>query len=72
MAAQTHRRSADAVTGGSVCLDERTRCALEPFALELAGAARRGLGRRRDPYGDPAGHSWVAVAGPGKGRAAVT
>jgi nicotinamide-nucleotide amidase len=59
-----------------------TKSASEPFALHLAGgiAARLGTdwgvgetgatGPSGNPYGDPAGHSWVAVRGPDGAAAA--
>lgn len=52
------------------------RGACEPFAIELARSARAKLsadwavsetgatGPDPNPYGDPAGHAWVGVAGP--------
>jgi len=53
----------------------RMRGATEPFALNLAQSAAAKLGTTwgigeagaagpSNPYGDPAGHCWVAVAGP--------
>jgi len=53
----------------------RLRGATEPFALNLAqsaavklgttwGVGEAGAAGPSNPYGDPAGHCWVAVAGP--------
>ena len=53
----------------------RLRGATETFALNLAQSAVAKLGTTwgigeagaagpSNPYGDPAGHSWIAVAGP--------
>jgi len=59
---------------GAVDSPGRLRGATEPFALHLAEAAAVKLGATwgigeagaagpSNPYGDPAGHCWVAVAG---------
>ncbi|WP_205698899.1 CinA family protein [Conexibacter sp. SYSU D00693] len=57
-------------------LDEGVRSASEPFAVWLASAVATKLradwgfgetgasGPTGNPYGDPAGHSWLAVHGP--------
>jgi nicotinamide mononucleotide (NMN) deamidase PncC len=60
---------------GVVEVPQGMRGASEPFASWLAASVRRqvdatwGLGEAgaagpANPYGDPAGHSWVAVDGP--------
>jgi len=60
---------------GAVEAPGRLRGATEPFALQLARSAAAKLGTTwgigeagaagpSNPYGDPAGHCWVAVAGP--------
>ncbi len=60
---------------GAVEAPARMRGATEPFALHLAQSAAAKLGTTwglgeagaagpSNPYGDPAGHCWVAVAGP--------
>jgi nicotinamide-nucleotide amidase len=60
---------------GAVEAPGRLRGATEPFALHLARSAAAKLGTTwgigeagaagpSNPYGDPAGHCWVAVAGP--------
>jgi nicotinamide-nucleotide amidase len=66
-----------AVLGGATDLDPGRRGACEPFARYLAAttAAKHatdwGIGETGasgpsgNRYGDPAGHAWVAVAGPG-------
>lgn len=68
---------ADAQLGADASpLDRGDRGATEDLARWLADAARRrtgatwaigetgAAGPRPNPYGDPVGHSWVAVAGP--------
>lgn len=67
---------ADLQLGADASPLDRGRGATEPLARWLADAARRRLGAdwgigetgasgpRPNPYGDPVGHSWVAVAGP--------
>lgn len=64
------------LAGSSVARPEPLRGACEPFARYLATAAADLLdadwaisetgatGPRGNSYGDPAGHAWVAVAGP--------
>lgn len=71
------RASVRATLAGAVDLDPGTKGACEPFAQYLAAsaAARFGAdwgvgetgatGPDPNPYGDPAGHAWVGVAGPG-------
>lgn len=66
-----------AMLAGATDLEPGERGACEPFARFLAAstAARHGAdwgvaetgasGPSPNPYGDPAGHAWVAVAGPG-------
>lgn len=60
---------------GAVEAPGRLRGATEPFALHLAhsaavklgtswGVGEAGAAGPSNPYGDPAGHCWVAVAGP--------
>lgn len=60
---------------GAVEAPGRLRGATEPFALHLARSAAAKLGTTwgigeagaagpSNPYGDPAGHCWLAVAGP--------
>jgi PncC family amidohydrolase len=60
---------------GAVEAPGRLRGATEPFALHLARSAAAKLGTTwgigeagaagpSNPYGDPAGHCWVAIAGP--------
>ncbi len=60
---------------GPVPMPERMRGATEDFARWLAGSAAARLGTTwglaeagaagpPNPYGDPAGHCWVAVSGP--------
>lgn len=60
---------------GVVDVPEGMRGASEPFASWLAASVRRqvdatwglaeaGAAGPANPYGDPAGHSWVAVDGP--------
>ena len=68
---------ARAMLAGATDLDPGRRSASEPFARYLAAAAAGKLGAdwgvgetgstgpSGNPYGDPAGHAWVAVAGPG-------
>jgi nicotinamide-nucleotide amidase len=65
-----------AVLADATDLDPGDRGACEPFARFLASAARGKLGAdwavsetgasgpTGNPYGDPAGHAWVGVAGP--------
>lgn len=67
----------ETMLGGAVGLDPGRRGATEQLArfLAAASAARLGAdwgvgetgatGPSPNPYGDPAGHAWVAVAGPG-------
>lgn len=62
--------------GGAAELPPGTRSASEPFASYLARAAQAKVGAdwgvgetgatgpSGNPYGDPAGHAWIAVAGP--------
>lgn len=68
---------ARALLAGATDVDPGRRGACEPFARYLAAAAAGKLGAdwgvgetgatgpSGNPYGDPAGHAWVAVAGPG-------
>jgi PncC family amidohydrolase len=68
---------AKAILGGASELEPGDRGACEPFARWLAAstAARHGAdwgigetgatGPKGNRYGDPAGHAWLAVAGPG-------
>ncbi len=70
-------QGAKAMLEGATDLDPGDRGACEPFARYLAasGAARHGAdwgvgetgaaGPTGNRYGDPAGHAWLAVAGPG-------
>ncbi len=62
--------------GDAFTEDPGRRSSIEPFARALAGAAAAKLdadwgigetgaaGPSGNPYGDPAGHAWVAVSGP--------
>lgn len=62
--------------GGNVVLERGVKSASEPFSGRLAAGVRAQIGTdwgvgetgaagpSGNPYGDPAGHSWVAVAGP--------
>lgn len=71
------RASVKATLHGAVDMDPGTKGACEPFARYLAASAAArfeadwGLGETgatgpsANPYGDPAGHAWVAVRGPG-------
>jgi nicotinamide-nucleotide amidase len=66
----------DGMLTGKVERPERLRGASEPWVLHLARSAQAhmnttwGLGEggatgpSGNPYGDPAGHAWVGVAGP--------
>ena len=66
----------DGMLTGKVERPERLRGASEPWVLHLAQAARAHMnttwgigeggatGPSGNPYGDPAGHAWVGVAGP--------
>jgi nicotinamide-nucleotide amidase len=66
----------DGMLTGKVERPERLRGASEPWVLHLARAARAHMnttwgigeggatGPSGNPYGDPAGHAWVGVAGP--------
>lgn len=66
----------DGLLTGKVERPDRLRGASEPWVLHLARSARAhmnttwGLGEggatgpSGNPYGDPAGHAWVGVAGP--------
>lgn len=68
---------ARATLGGAAPLPEGVRSASGPFASWLAGTAATmfgtpwavgetgAAGPSGNPYGDPAGHAWVAVTGPG-------
>lgn len=70
------RESVKATLAGAVDLDPGTKGACEPFARYLAASAAArfatdwavgetgATGPQPNPYGDPAGHSWIAVAGP--------
>ena len=70
------RESVKATLAGAVDMDAGTKGACEPFARYLAASAAArfdadwGLGETgatgpsANPYGDPAGHAWVAVRGP--------
>jgi PncC family amidohydrolase len=65
------------VLGGATDLDPGKRSASEPFARFLAAATAAkheagwavsetgASGPTGNPYGDPAGHAWVAVRNPG-------
>ena len=71
------RDAGRAFVAGSVDAPEGLRGASEPWAKYLAQSAAAKLGTAwgigeggaagptGNPYGDPAGHAWVAVAGPG-------
>lgn len=71
------RESVRATLAGAVDMDPGKKGACEPFARYLAASAAArfetdwGIGETgatgpsANPYGDPAGHAWVAVAGPG-------
>lgn len=73
---------ARAMLAGGSELDPGRRSASEPFALYLAAAAAAkhgadwGLGETGaagpggNPYGDPAGHAWLAISGPDGRRTA--
>lgn len=64
---------------GKVERPEKLRGATEPWAVHLALAAQAHMGAdwgigeggatgpSGNPYGDPPGHAWLAVAGPGEG-----
>jgi nicotinamide-nucleotide amidase len=68
---------ARAMLAGATDLDPGRRGACEPFSRYLAASAAAKLGAdwgigetgatgpSGNPYGDPAGHAWLAVAGPG-------
>lgn len=70
------RAALDGLLTGQVERPARLRGASEPWAIHLARAARVHLGSTwgigeggasgpsGNPYGDPAGHAWVAVSGP--------
>ncbi len=70
------RNALDGLLTGRVDRPEKLRGASEPWAIHLARAARVHMdatwgigeggaaGPSGNPYGDPAGHVWVAVAGP--------
>lgn len=70
------RRALDGLLTGMVERPSPLRGACEPWALHLAQAARAHVGTTwgigeggaagpsGNPYGDPAGHAWVAVSGP--------
>jgi len=70
------RAALDGMLTGQVERPARLRGASEPWATHLARAAREHLdstwgvgeggasGPSGNPYGDPAGHAWVAVSGP--------
>lgn len=67
---------ARAMLAGATDLDPGSRGACEPFARYLAASAAAKLGAdwgvgetgatgpSGNPYGDPPGHAWVALAGP--------
>jgi PncC family amidohydrolase len=68
---------ARAILAGATDLDPGDRGACEPFARYLAASAAAkhvadwgvgetgAAGPKGNRYGDPAGHAWVALAGPG-------
>ncbi|HVM55049.1 MAG TPA: CinA family protein [Acidimicrobiales bacterium] len=69
------RAAKEALLGDAVETPAGLRGASEPWATWLATSARAVLGTTwgigeggaagpANPYGDPAGHAWVAVAGP--------
>lgn len=70
------RASTRALLHGAVDLDPGDKGAAEPFARYLAASAQAKLrsdwaisetgatGPDPNPYGDPAGHAWVGLAGP--------
>lgn len=70
------RSALDGFLTGKVERPARLRGASEPWALHLARGARLHLdatwgvgeggaaGPSGNPYGDPAGHAWIAVSGP--------
>jgi len=70
------RAALDGMLTGHVDRPSRLRGASEPWAIHLARAACAHLGSTwgigeggasgpsGNPYGDPAGHAWVAVSGP--------
>lgn len=72
------RKALDGFLTGKVERPSRLRGASEPWALHMARGARLHLdatwgvgeggaaGPSGNPYGDPAGHAWVAVSGPGE------
>ncbi len=70
------RQAVDGLVAGEIDRPERMRGASEPFVAYLAESIARRLGATwgigeggatgpsGNPYGDPAGHVWVAVHGP--------
>lgn len=70
------KQALDGLLTGIIDRPPRLRGASEPWALHLARAARAHIGSTwglgeggatgptGNPYGDPAGHAWVAVSGP--------
>lgn len=70
------RNALDGMLTGPVERPRKLRGASEPWATHLARASRTHLratwgigeggatGPTGNPYGDPAGHAWVAVSGP--------
>jgi len=70
------RNALDGMLTGPVERPRKLRGASEPWATHLARASRTHLratwgvgeggaaGPSGNPYGDPAGHAWVAVSGP--------
>ncbi len=69
----------DGLLTGEIERPKRLRGASEPWALHLARSSRAHMGATwglgeggatgpsGNPYGDPAGHAWVAVSGPSEG-----
>jgi PncC family amidohydrolase len=70
------KHALDGLLTGRVARPDKLRGASEPWVQHLADAARTHMGATwgvgeggatgpsGNPYGDPAGHAWVAVSGP--------
>ena len=70
------KRALDSLLTGMVERPPKLRGASEPWVVHLAEAARTHIGSTwgigeggaagpsGNPYGDPAGHAWVAISGP--------
>ena len=71
-------KALDGLLAGEVDRPARLRGATEPWATHLARGAKAHMdatwgigeggaaGPSANPYGDPAGHAWVAISGPGE------